>query len=137
MKKTKAIVEINGKGTFYVYTPDLKSTLLGEGSSAAEAIEDFEACYREDLVAHTKSLGETLPEELVDLTFEYKYDIASFLDLFYMFNVSKLGEYLGINPSLMRQYKSGNTYISAKKMKEIEAGVNNLGKFLASAKFVR
>jgi DNA-binding transcriptional regulator YdaS (Cro superfamily) len=54
-----------------------------------------------------------------------------------MFNVSKLGEYLGINPSLMRQYKSGNIYISAKKMKEIEAGINNLGKYLASAKFVR
>lgn len=53
-----------------------------------------------------------------------------------MFNVSALGRYLGINDSLMRQYRKGNTPISDKQLEKIEAGIHRLGTELAALRLV-
>ena len=48
-------------------------------------------------------------------------------NLFDFLNVSKFAARIGISPSLMRHYKRGDTYISQKQMKKIEAGVHTIG----------
>jgi DNA-binding transcriptional regulator YdaS (Cro superfamily) len=53
-----------------------------------------------------------------------------------MLNVSALARYLGINPSLMRQYKKGDTYISDAQLAKIESGIKALGKDLAAISLV-
>jgi ribosome-binding protein aMBF1 (putative translation factor) len=53
---------------------------------------------------------------------------------FSFFNVTQLAKKLGINPSLMRQYKSGKAYISDKQAAKIEEGIHRLGQQLLEIK---
>lgn len=123
----KALVIIekdeNGYGAF---TDNLTTVLHGSGASVQEAREELLAGYQE-LLAFYQESGEPLPEELNDLTFEYKYDISAMFNVFDFLNASKFAERVGISPSLMRHYKRGDTYISQKQAKKIEAGLHRIG----------
>jgi predicted RNase H-like HicB family nuclease len=69
--KTIALIEKGKDGTYSIYTPDLKSTIIGEGTTIEEARADFENSVKEVKEAFE---GEELPEELRNLEFEYKHD---------------------------------------------------------------
>ena len=127
--KTTALIEKGKDGTFGIYTPDINTTIIGEGNTVAEAKADFENSVKEMIDSYE---GEELPAELSGITFEYKFDIASLFDYFDWINVSKVASKLGINASLLRQYRQGNTYISEKQAAKIEAGIHSLAKELAS-----
>ena len=66
----------------------------------------------------------------------FKFDIASLFEYYNMINVSALARYLGINETLMRQYKKGDTYISENQLKRIEDGIHVLGEELSRLKLV-
>lgn len=132
--KTTALIEMGKDGTFGVYTPDLVSTIIGEGSSVAEAKADFERTVQE-VIASYKEIQEELPEELIDLTFEYKYDLPSFLSYFRCLNMTQLAKEAGINASLMRQYKKGQ-YVSEKQVAKIQLAINSIGRQLLDAKLI-
>lgn len=123
--KTIALIEQGSDGTFSVFTPYLKSTILGEGKTVAEAKVDFENSLKEVKEAFAET-EEKLPKELQNLTFEYKYDLASFFNHYSFINMSKFAKMAGINPSLMRQYKGGQ-YISEKQMTKIEKTLHKIG----------
>lgn len=120
--KTTAVIEKDTEG-FGVFTPDLKTTIVGEGRSVEEAKADFLNTYKELLSYYTES-GDAVPEELKDLEFEYKYDISSVFNEFDFINISKFAKWTGIEPSLLRHYKLGDTYISAAQAKKIEKGLH-------------
>ena len=67
-----------------------------------------------------------VPEELLDIEFEYKFDLSALFNYFDFINTSKFAQYIGIDPSLMRHYKVGNTYISATQRKRIEDGIHSI-----------
>ena len=67
---------------------------------------------------------------------EFRFDISSLFEYYSMLNVSALGRYLGINDSLMRQYKKGDTPISDAQLKKIEDGIRRLGSELATLRLV-
>lgn len=69
--KTTAVIEKGKDGTYGIYTPDLKSTIIGEGKTIEEAKTDFENSFREVVDSFE---GKTLPEELTNLEFEYRQD---------------------------------------------------------------
>lgn len=125
MKTTIAVIEKGEDGTFGIFTPNIKSTIIGEGKTVAEAKADFENSVREVTEAFAEA-GEKLPKELQGLTFEYKYDLASFFDCYSFINMSKFALFAGINPSLMRQYKLGQ-YISERQMAKIENALHRIG----------
>ena len=127
--KTIALIEKGKDGTYSVYAPDLESTIVGEGTTASIAKEDFESTYRE-VCEQFSGGGESLPEELQNLTFEYKYDLAALFNCYDFINVGKFAARAGINPSLMRQYRQGKTYISAKQLKKIESALHECGRCL-------
>jgi len=77
----------------------------------------------------------SLPAELKNIKFVYKYDIASLFDYYSFINVSKFAQVAGINASLMRQYRMGQ-YISENQMRKIETTLHNVGKELSSIKLV-
>lgn len=122
----KAVVIIekdeNGYGAFI---ENVKSTIIGEGKSVSEAKADLLHSY-EEVKASYLERGEPVPAELRDLTFEYKYDVSALFNAFDFLNVSKFAEKIGISPSLMRHYKSGDTYISAAQAKKIETGLHQV-----------
>jgi predicted RNase H-like HicB family nuclease len=117
--KTTALIEKGKDGTFGIFTPDLKSTIIGDGNTVAEAKADFKNSVNELLLFY-KETGKQIPEELTDIEFEYKYDVASLFNFYDFINVSKFAKAAGINSSLMRQYKTGNQYISENQILKID-----------------
>ena len=130
---TTALIEKGKDGTFGIFTPDINSTIIGEGDSVEEAKADFENSVRE-IIQFYKEDGMELPDELKDIQFVYKYDIASVFDYYNWINVSKFARKAGINPSLMRQYRMGQTYISENQIDRIETTLHSLGSELAAIK---
>lgn len=131
--KTIALIEKGKDGTFGIYTPDIDTTIIGEGKTVAEAKADFENSVREIVESYGTN---ELPTELRDITFEYKFDISSLFDYFDWINISKVASKIGINASLLRQYKQGKTYISETQALKIENGIHLLGEELASVSLI-
>ena len=67
---------------------------------------------------------------------QFSFDLSSLLEYYDVLNASALARRLGINESLMRQYKAGGTYISDSQLKRIEDGIHSLGNELARLKLV-
>ncbi|MDR0575459.1 MAG: type II toxin-antitoxin system HicB family antitoxin [Tannerella sp.] len=131
--KTTALIERGKNGAFGIFTPDINSTIIGEGNTVEEAKTDFENSVREILQFYRED-GKELPDELKDIQFVYKYDIASMFDYYNWINVSKFARKAGVNPSLMRQYRMGKTYISENQIRKIENILHQLGNELAAIK---
>jgi hypothetical protein len=55
-------------------------------------------------------------------------------DYYDWINVSRFAKKAGINPSLMRQYRMGKTYISENQINKIENTLHSLGKELSAIK---
>lgn len=129
--KTIAIIERGKDGSFGIYTPDLESTISGNGRTLDEAKKDFEDAYHEALEVFAE-MGSPVPEELKDLEFEYRYDTASVLTAVSKYiSLSALAKETGINASLLRQYKQGQ-YISAAQAQKIQSGIRSMSKRIAS-----
>jgi hypothetical protein len=133
--KTIALIEKGKDGTFGIFTPDLKSTIIGEGKTVAEAKSDFNNSVNE-VSLYFKESGKTLPEELQNIEFEYKYDLASLFNYYNFINVTKFAKVAGINASLMRQYKSGNQYISENQVMKIESALHKIANEIAGIKLI-
>ncbi len=124
--KTIALIEQGKDGSFTIYTPELQSTITGSGQTVKAAKDDFSNSVSEMILSYSEN-GKELPEELNNLSFEFKYDIASLFDYYNWINVSKFAKIAGINSSLMRQYKKGLSYISEKQANKIEVALHKLG----------
>lgn len=133
--KTIAIIERGNDGSFGIYTPNLQNTISGNGSTLAEAKADFEEAYSEILETYAE-LGKPIPAELVDLDFEYHYDLGAFYEAHPYLNVSQVAKYIGINDTLMRQYRRGQ-YISEMQISRIQEGIHEIGRELSGTILVR
>lgn len=124
-------IEKQSDGTFITYTTTgEKAQIIGTGPSVKDAKEDFYNSIAEVKQSYEElrdNMPECLSEDVV-----FFFDISSLFEYYSMFNVSALGRYLGINESLMRQYRNGQAQISDKQLQKIESGINRLGSELAS-----
>jgi len=91
---TTALIERGKDGTFGIFTPEIDSTIIGEGRTVAEAKEDFENSVKEVIEAYNEN-GDELPEELKNIQFVFKYDIASMFDYYDWINVSRFAKKSG------------------------------------------
>ena len=130
MRRAKVIIEKDENG-FSAFIDGVDSTIIGEGISVAEAKADLDNSYKEVLASYLEN-GESIPEELQELSFDYKYDISALFNAFDFINVSKFAQRIGVSPSLMRHYKGGDTYISDNQAKRIESGLHQLARELLS-----
>ncbi|MGN1254730.1 MAG: helix-turn-helix domain-containing protein [Prevotella sp.] len=104
-----------------------KCGLIGYGPTVDAAIEDLKTS-REECIEN----GHKIPE--LEMTF--KYDLWAFFDKFPV-NATLVAKEIGINPSLMRQYISGNKKPSLKRIEEIQEGIRQLGNRLSTVSLVR
>ena len=130
--KTIALIEKGKDGTYGVFTPKINSCIIGTGNTVEEAKADFENSVKEVKEVYADN-NEELPKELQNISFEYKYDIASFFNYFDWINVSKFARRTGVNGSLMRRYRSGE-YISQRQVSKIEKTLNELGREISEIK---
>lgn len=131
----KVIIEKQGDGTYIAYNTDCDGiSLIGTGNTVNEAKEDFCNSIRETKEA-LKSAGLDInPAFNEELSF--KFDVASLFEYYNVINVSAFARSLGINSSLMRQYKRGGTYVSDTQLKKIEEGIHSLGNELSRLKLL-
>ena len=131
----KVSIEKQSDGSYIAYnTTGEKVQLIGTGNTVKEAKEDFFNSIEEVKESYV-DLGDEMPACLAK-DIEFRFDISSLFEYYSMFNVSALGRYLGINDSLMRQYRKGTTPISDKQLEKIEAGIHRLGIELAALRLV-
>ena len=133
--RTTALIEKGKDGTFGIFTPDLKSTIIGEGKTVAEAKDDFLNSVNE-VSLYYKESGKEIPDELQNIEFEYKFDLSSLFDYYSFINVSKFAKIAGVNASLMRQYKTGKQYISENQVLKIETALHKLANEIAEIRLV-
>lgn len=119
-------IEKDNDGSFIAYNVDESPyTLIGRGATVKEAKADFANSMIEIKESEEKREGEAAP--ILSATPVFKFDLSSLFEYYSMLNVSAFARYLGINETLMRQYKKGNVYISDTQLQKIEDGLHRLG----------
>ena len=134
--KITAIVERSSDGLYSVYSEDHfgNSYFGGYGNSVEKAKADFLESIKE-AIAEQQRENQNAPE-MKDINVEYRFDLPSFFNYFDFINVSKFAEYVGINESKMRAYKSGVSYPGEKTTSKIFKAVKEIGKELCVASFL-
>ena len=119
-------IEKQNDGTYIAYNKESDEfTALGTGGTIAEAKEDFFNSVEEMKEVYQEN-GDEVPAALMEKP-TFKFDLASFFEYYSFINVTTFAKMIGINSSLMRQYKKGNTYISDAQLEKIQTFVNNMG----------
>lgn len=119
-------IEKDNDGTFIAYNVDKSPyTLIGRGGTVKEAKADFLHSMQEVKASEEERKGAAAP--ILSASPVFKFDLSSLFEYYSMLNVSAFARYLGINETLMRQYKKGNTYISDAQLQKIETGIHQLG----------
>ena len=134
MKKTQPKIEIivevrdemlwgivEGKGDF-IPTP-YGETVTGLKQNLKELVSD----YQQNEGKKDKFWSKV---DANNMDIEISYDLQAFFKEFNEIKISSLAESANLNPSLLRQYATGNKYPSADQVKKIELAVKELGKKL-------
>lgn len=119
-----AIVERGkGKGNFSCFATENigNYSLAGYGSTAREAMEDIKVAVQESREMATEA-GQDFPGEI---EFDFRLDVGSFFD-YYPLDVTATAKYIGINPSVLRQYVSAIREPQKKQIDKINAGLERL-----------
>ena len=134
-KTMKVIIEKQEDGSFIAYnTEEADLSLIGTGNTVSEAKTDFFNSIKEVKEVLTDE-GKEIPAALQTAP-EFSFDISSLFEYYPVLNMSAFARFIGINETLMRQYKQGKTYISDKQLLKIENGIHNLGKEFSELKLV-
>jgi predicted RNase H-like HicB family nuclease len=133
MKRATVIIE-KGKDHYAAFVANgLKNHALnGTGESVKKAIKDLHEALEELREMYIDD-SESIPKELEDVKFEYKYDVASLFDHFGEINISSFARKIEMNESLLRKYKKGLAVASEKQCKRIKEGLHELGRSLIAA----
>ena len=105
----------------YMNITELKTGVLGLGSSAKAAINDMMSGWQ-DAVADFKDDGIEAPE----LEIEYRFDVGSLFSFYDFVNIAGVAREIGITPSVMRQYAIGTRKPSTERKAEIMTGFKRL-----------
>lgn len=132
--KINVVIERGVDGTYSAYIADdhCEFGCIGEGKSVDEtksdflqAVEDMKEVYAEE--------GEQFPE----VTFEFTYDLASFLNYYaYAFTLAGLSRITGVNQGQLSHYVTGRRKPSKSTVEKIEHSLRVFGEEIASIKFV-
>ena len=133
MAKIKAIIEKGEDGLFSVYTESV-SGAYGSGLTEQEAKDDFESVLEEQAEFYKEKEGE-YPGWFFDCSIEYEYNLTGFFMAFPFINVSEFAKAVGVNPSLMRQYKNGLAFASEKQRLSIQQAYEDILERMKSVSF--
>ena len=133
MKTIKAIIEKGEDGLFSVYTEGIPGA-YGGGLTEQEAKDDFTEQLEEQAEFHFERTG-LYPEWHNNYTIEYSYNLTGFFMAFPFINASEFAKAVGVNPSLMRQYKNGLAFASEKQRQSIQQAYEEILKRMQSVSF--
>lgn len=125
--KIKVFIETGSDLTYNAYTnEDLPFGVFGEGETIQETKDDFIETFEELLNEYNQESNTNLK-----YSFEFKYDISSFLKEYgNIFSMSALERLSGINQKQLHHYASGLKNPRTAQRKKIENSLRELGKKL-------
>lgn len=135
MKTVRVFIERGKDGSYGAYMPDennLTYGVIGDGATAAAAIEDFKAVY-EDMKKAYQSEGRPFEE----VEFAFSYDLPSFL-VYYadLISYKGLAKLTGISAAQLSQYISGYRTPSPKTTQKIQTALHAFGNELSQLQLV-
>jgi predicted RNase H-like HicB family nuclease len=135
VKKIKAVIETGDDGGYSVYIPSIAG-LYGAGETEDEAKSELMDAI-EMAREHAEEVGswDDYAPLKGDIDIEYVYDLSGFFKTFDFFDVSSLANHIGLNPSMMRRYKSGITKASDRQKKRIEESIHAIASKLSVTRF--
>lgn len=108
-------------------------------ATVAPTIEEAQKNLIDSIQDYIDHEGATIPKwkgvKASELEYEIKYDIASVFDALPL-NATELSIMSGLNPSLVRQYKSGIRKPSREQVDRIQTAIQNFGKKMATLQLV-
>lgn len=136
MKAVKAFIERGNDGIYSVYV-DLNDKTLnygihGSGTTAREAVEDFNSAYNA-----MKEFHASKGKEFVEAEFELKYDVASFLEYYgSILSLAGLERMTGINQGQLSHYVTGRRKPSRTTVIKIEKKLHEFAQELNQVEFI-
>lgn len=129
MKKVEFIIE-KGPDGYGAYREE-------KGLGVITTMGDSVAAIRSGIVEAYNLFAEEAGKAAITVEqVELKYDLASFFEFYKEINVSALGKRIGMNKTVLSEYKNGSRKPSDKQVKRILEGVKDLGRELAGLEFV-
>jgi predicted RNase H-like HicB family nuclease len=135
MEAIKAIIERGSDGFYSVYIPEIAG-IYGTGETEKEAKENLHETI-EMAVEHVEETGEQgdYAPLLEKHKIEYAYDLSGFFKTYNFFDVTAFAQRVGINASLMRNYKIGVKKASASQKSKILDGIYSIANELQAVRF--
>lgn len=131
----KVLVEKHSDGTYWGSTMNIPGVVSAYGSTLSELKEKLTTAYR-DYYELAVDLEEDYVKELdINPHFIYKLDLQNVFVLLPEVKVSSIAEKANINPSLLRQYKSGKATASEEQANKVLGAIHELGNELLAVTF--
>lgn len=128
--KVTAFIERGENGIYSIYI-DLNDNTLnygvhGAGETVKEAITDFELSYND-----LKNIHKEMNKEFVEAEFDFRYDVASFLQYYSkIISLAGLERLTGVNQGQLSHYVNGHRKPSKKTTEKIQNKLHEFGKEL-------
>ena len=126
VKLTAVVERGKGKRNFSCFATEMvgRYGLLGYGASAREAMEDIMIA-----VAEYKEMAAEKGEDFPDVEFDFRFDVGAFFD-YYPLDVTAVAKYIGVNPSVLRQYVAATRMPRKAQIEKIRNGIAKLAEDL-------
>lgn len=135
MRTVRVFIERAKDGFYSAYMPDdnnLSYGVIGEGSSAEAAKEDFLAVYE-----GMKEKANERNRNFEEVEFSFSFDIPSFLGYYADFISYKgLSKLTGVSAAQLSQYVSGYRVPSQKTTEKIQNALHTIGNELSRVQLV-
>ena len=133
--KLEAIIEKAKDGGISIHSPQVKGVYAAaptEEEAKAEFVEMLDE-MAEDILDNTGALPQWKRPGGYDI--DYTYTLSGFFEAFPFINASELALTIGVNPSLMRRYKSGQSSVSKRQKEFIQTQFNHVVERMQAVKF--
>lgn len=131
-----AIIERATDGGFSIYSPSIPG-VFAPAPTEDEAKAEFRDMLEEqaeDVLQRDGKYPEWYKEGTLS-EIEYTYSMSGFFEAFPFINATKFAKAVGINPSLMRRYKAGQSGISARQKQLIQSKLESVALNLQYVRF--
>jgi predicted RNase H-like HicB family nuclease len=131
----KVTVEKHKDGTYWGTIAVASGVVASYGKTLAELKENVQQAYA-DHYELAVELGEDYAKELdPQPSFTYLLNLKNMFHLLPEVKISNIAKKANINPSLLRQYKTGKTEASEEQAKKVLKAMHQLGEELLSITF--
>ena len=131
----KVSVEKHEDGTYWGTVTEVPGVVTSFGATLAELKVNLEQAYADSYALAVELEEEFVQEIEAKPDFVYLLNLKNIFQLLPEVKVSNIAKKANINPSLLRQYKTGKTEASEEQAKKVLKAMHQLGEELLSITF--